>query len=55
MLLAVISKILQERDELRKELAGLEGEIEENEGSPKIKDLRGLEKLDSAGPQNSKR
>jgi hypothetical protein len=44
----VISKVLQERDELREDLADLEREIERNRQSPVIKNLRGLGKFYSA-------
>lgn len=43
LLLVVFNKILQEREELKKEMAGLEGGIEGNEESPIIKDFKGLE------------
>jgi hypothetical protein len=39
---------LQERDELREDLADLEREIERNRQSPVIKNLRGLGKFYSA-------
>lgn len=53
-LLAAIIKILQEWDEFREELVGLEGETEGNGGSSELKDCWDLEKFYCAGPQTVK-
>lgn len=49
--LAVFAELLLQGDELRRELAGLYAEINENKRSPDICRVKGLKKLTASRPQ----